>query len=58
MLNKTTSKFSKEALELLERKVSLILDSAINITGRFKRIRAFEIEQVKIRKEKIMDILH
>ena len=38
---------SKEALELLERKVSLILDSAINITGRFKRIRAFEIEQVK-----------
>jgi len=38
---------SKEAIELLERKVSLILDSAINITGRFKRVRAFEIESVK-----------
>ena len=38
---------SKEAIELLERKIRLILDSAITITGRFKRIRAFEIEQVK-----------
>ena len=38
---------SKEAIELLERKVGLILDSAINLTGRFKRVRAFEIEQVK-----------
>ena len=38
---------SKEALELLERKVAIFLTDAINITGRFKRIRAFEIEQVK-----------
>lgn len=38
---------SKDAIESLERKVSLILDSAINITGRFKRIRVFEIESVK-----------
>ena len=38
---------SKEAIELLERKITTILDDAINVTGRFKRIRAFEIEQVK-----------
>lgn len=38
---------SKEALESLDKKVSLILDEAINVTGKFKRIRAFEINMVK-----------
>lgn len=38
---------SKEALESLDKKVSRILDEAINITGRFKRVRAFEINMVK-----------
>lgn len=38
---------SKEALESLDKKVFLILDEAINVTGRFKRIRAFEINMVK-----------
>jgi len=46
-VKQNNKQISKEALELLERKVAFILDSAINITGRFKRIRAFEIEQVK-----------
>jgi len=38
---------SKDALEGLDKKVSIILDKAINVTGRFKRIRAFEINIVK-----------
>lgn len=38
---------SKDALEGLDKKVSLILNDAIRITGRFKRIRAFEINMVK-----------
>ena len=38
---------SKDALESLNKKVINILGSAINITGRFKRIRAFEIDMAK-----------
>ena len=34
---------SKQAIESLDKRVCQILDSAINITGRFKRIREFEI---------------
>jgi len=46
-VKENNKQISKEALESLNKKVALILDKALDITGRFKRIRAFEIESVK-----------
>jgi len=46
-VKENNKQISKDALESLDKKVSTILEKAINITGRFKRIRAFEINMVK-----------